>query len=70
MGGRSAAGKRVRAQAPAARIGFIGGGNMATALIRGFVAAGLYRPDQIVVSGKLGNPSDDRPANAARLTLG
>ena len=50
MGGRSAAGKRVRAQAPAARIGFIGGGNMATALIRGFVAAGLYRPDQIVVS--------------------
>jgi pyrroline-5-carboxylate reductase len=50
MGGRSAAGKRVRATARRARIGFIGGGNMATALIRGFVAAGLYRPGEIVVS--------------------
>ena len=47
MGGRSATARRVH---PAARIGFIGGGNMATAMIKGFVAAGLYRPEQIVVS--------------------
>lgn len=50
MGGRSTAGKRVGARAPRARIGFIGGGNMATALIKGFVGAGLYRPQEIVVS--------------------
>ena len=48
MGGRSATAKRVQARG-SARIGFIGGGNMATAMIRGFVAAGLYRPDEIVV---------------------
>lgn len=47
MGGRSVTAKTVR---PAARIGFIGGGNMATAMIKGFVAAGLYRPQEIVVS--------------------
>ena len=49
MGGRSATAKRVHAR-PAVRIGFIGGGNMATAMIEGFVAAGLYRPEQIIVS--------------------
>jgi pyrroline-5-carboxylate reductase len=49
MGGRSATAKRVQARG-SARIGFIGGGNMATAMIKGFVAAGLYRPDEIVVS--------------------
>lgn len=47
MGGRSITARTVR---PAARIGFIGGGNMATAMIKGFVAAGLYRPRDIVVS--------------------
>ena len=31
-------------------VGFIGGGNMATALIKGFLAAGLYRAGQICVS--------------------
>jgi pyrroline-5-carboxylate reductase len=31
-------------------IGFVGGGNMATALIKGLLAAKLYRPDQIVAS--------------------
>lgn len=32
------------------QIGFIGGGNMAGALIRGLIAAGLYRADQIWAS--------------------
>jgi pyrroline-5-carboxylate reductase len=50
MGGRAARAKAVRRTAAAARIGFIGGGNMATALVRGFVAAGLYRPAEIIVS--------------------
>jgi len=27
-------------------VGFVGGGNMATALIKGLLAAGLYRSDQ------------------------
>jgi pyrroline-5-carboxylate reductase len=31
-------------------MGFIGGGNMATALIRGFLAAGLYQPGQMQAS--------------------
>ncbi len=31
-------------------IGFVGGGNMATALIKGLLAAGLYRPEQMVAS--------------------
>src|SRR5437773_1004970 len=31
-------------------IGFVGGGNMATALIRGLLAAGLYEPEQLVAS--------------------
>lgn len=31
-------------------VGFLGGGNMATALIRGFAAAGLYRPEEICAS--------------------
>ncbi len=35
---------------PQYAIGFVGSGNMATALIRGFVRAGLYRPSQICAS--------------------
>lgn len=31
-------------------IGFIGGGNMAEALIKGIIAAGLYKPENIFVS--------------------
>ncbi len=31
-------------------IGFVGGGNMATALIKGLLAAGLYAPEQVVAS--------------------
>jgi pyrroline-5-carboxylate reductase len=31
-------------------IGFVGGGNMATALIKGLLAAGLYRPEHLLVS--------------------
>ncbi len=31
-------------------IGFVGGGNMATAMIKGLLAAGLYRPEQICAS--------------------
>lgn len=38
-------------EAPIARaIGFVGGGNMATALIKGLLGAGLYRPDGIYAS--------------------
>lgn len=31
-------------------VGFVGGGNMANALIRGFISAGLYRPGEIIAS--------------------
>ena len=31
-------------------IGFVGGGNMASALLKGLLAAGLYRPDQLCAS--------------------
>ncbi len=31
-------------------IGFVGGGNMAAALIRGLITAGVYRPDQLCAS--------------------
>jgi pyrroline-5-carboxylate reductase len=31
-------------------VGFVGGGNMATALVKGLLAARLYRPEQICVS--------------------
>jgi len=31
-------------------LGFVGAGNMATALIKGFLATGLYHPDQILAS--------------------
>jgi len=41
--------RRPRPATPYA-IGFIGGGNMATAMIKGFVAAGLCTPAQIVAS--------------------
>jgi pyrroline-5-carboxylate reductase len=64
MGGRSGTGRAVRA---AARIGFIGGGNMATAMIKGFMAAGLYRPEQIVVSDV---DAAKRSALARRLRVG
>jgi len=37
-------------RAPAWRVGFVGGGNMATALIKGLLAAGVHRPDEIVAS--------------------
>ena len=40
---------RVRPQAQRI-VGFVGGGNMATALIKGYLAAGLYRAEQICVS--------------------
>ena len=33
-----------------ATIGFVGGGNMAEALIKGIIAAGLYKPEDICVS--------------------
>ncbi len=41
-----------RARVPSARraIGFVGGGNMATALIKGLLAAGQNRPEQLWVS--------------------
>jgi pyrroline-5-carboxylate reductase len=40
-----------KAQASNRRVvGFVGGGNMATALIKGLLAAGLYRPDQLWAS--------------------
>jgi pyrroline-5-carboxylate reductase len=47
--------KSNRKTQPAARptqavVGFVGGGNMATALIKGFLEAGLYRPGQVCVS--------------------
>jgi pyrroline-5-carboxylate reductase len=41
-------------------IGFIGGGNMATALIRGFIGSRLYRADEIIAS-------DVDPAKRAML---
>lgn len=31
-------------------IGFVGGGNMATAMIRGLIAAQVYRPDEIIAA--------------------
>lgn len=36
--------------AAAKKIGFVGAGNMATALIRGLLDSGLYRPNEIVAS--------------------
>lgn len=45
---RGTARPRTKPARPA--VGFVGGGNMATALIKGFLAAGLYRPEQICVS--------------------
>jgi pyrroline-5-carboxylate reductase len=40
-----------RTKVPARRvIGFIGGGNMATAMIRGLIAGGLYRADEMQAS--------------------
>src|SRR5258708_7086607 len=46
-----------RARTGPRAVGLVGAGNMATALIKGFLAAGLYRPDQLwasdVDAGKL-----------------
>ncbi len=39
-----------RAAVTQRRIGFVGGGNMATAFIRGLLAGGLYRPEEIWAS--------------------
>jgi pyrroline-5-carboxylate reductase len=53
MGERSRTRRTAREQpGRAARyaIGFVGGGNMATAMIKGFVAARVYRPAQICAS--------------------
>lgn len=48
---RPSAGRRGAAVKSAAlRIGFIGGGNMATAMVKGFIAAGLCKPDAIIAS--------------------
>jgi len=44
MKGKTAAPSRQRA------IGFVGGGNMAGALIKGLLAAGLYRPEELCAS--------------------
>src|SRR5262245_59099355 len=52
--GRSAPARRRPAARPRTTpryaVGFIGGGNMATALIKGFVAAGVCTPAQICAS--------------------
>ena len=32
------------------RIGFVGSGNMAEALIKGIISAGVYKPENIFVS--------------------
>ncbi len=51
MGSRS--GKVIERRGAAARgygVGFVGGGNMATALIRGLIEARLYKPREIVAS--------------------
>jgi len=48
MGGRHFG--RPRQRTPRYAIGFVGGGNMATAMIRRFVAAGVYAPAQICAS--------------------
>jgi pyrroline-5-carboxylate reductase len=42
--------KRAQRQSSACAVGFIGGGNMATALIKGFIGAGLYEPGEICAS--------------------
>jgi len=41
---------RAQRRAPALAVGFVGGGNMATALIRGLLGGGLCRPEQIGAS--------------------
>lgn len=41
--------KAIAARGPRA-VGFVGGGNMAGALIKGLLAAGLYRPEQVWAS--------------------
>jgi len=46
------------------RVGFVGGGNMANALIGGLIGAGLYQPREIVASD-----IDARKRSALRRTL-
>ena len=48
---RTATGSARRTAALA--VGFVGGGNMATALIRGLLGGGLCRPEQIGASENL-----------------
>ncbi len=52
--------RRRRASAARYAVGFVGGGNMATALIKGFVGAGLCKPQQVIAS-------DVDPAKRAAL---
>jgi pyrroline-5-carboxylate reductase len=44
------------------KIAFLGGGNMAEALIKGLIAAGTAKPDQILVT----DISSDRLAHLAK----
>ena len=47
---RAGAARHAGVQAARRAIGFVGGGNMATALIKGLLAAEQYRPEQLWVS--------------------
>jgi len=42
--------KKTTASRGPCAVGFVGGGNMAGALIKGLLAAGLYRPEQLCAS--------------------
>jgi pyrroline-5-carboxylate reductase len=42
-----------------AKVGFIGAGNMATALIKGLIQSGVYRQDQLLASDKEKSALDD-----------
>ena len=48
--GKTAAARRAAVHSARRAIGFIGGGNMATALIKGLLVAGRHRPEQLWVS--------------------
>ncbi|MGD9763532.1 MAG: pyrroline-5-carboxylate reductase [Candidatus Binatia bacterium] len=67
---RAAAGRNRAARSserrPAHRFGFIGGGNMATALIKGFVAGSVCRSDEIIASDV---DADKRNALRRRLKV-
>lgn len=49
-GTKKSAKRPAKRQDPKRTVGFIGAGNMATALINGLIDTGLYRPEQIVAS--------------------